>query len=95
MRESQIANRIDDKLGEHFVTREKGARGHLFLTADSIGPGKLLRLLITFEAWSDYKNEIPEAINRAIKILRQRGGDVVIRETKAGGLIVRRQAVGA
>ena len=52
-------------------------------------------MLITREAWSDENDEMPEVVDRAIKLLRKQGGDVMIRVTQTGKLAVRRGAVRA
>jgi hypothetical protein len=52
------------------------------------GARKTRRLLITSKAWEDFEPELPEAVERAIELLREFGGAVVIREDQAGELVV-------
>jgi hypothetical protein len=86
-----LADRLGDKLGERFVTRQERPDGILFRGPDPKKLGRLLRLLITSGAWEDYGVELPEAVDRAIELLREFGGYVVIREDQAGELVVARE----
>jgi hypothetical protein len=92
---TQLRDQLDDMFAAHFLTREERPEGTLYLAPDPRRLGELRRLLIRFEAWGRHEEEMPEAVDRAIKLLRQRGGDVVIRENRAGVLVVRRGAVKA
>jgi hypothetical protein len=86
-----LADRLGDKLGERFVTRQERPDGILFRGPDPKKLGRLLRLLITSEAWEDYEVKLPGAVDRAIELLREFGGYVVIREDQAGELVVARE----
>jgi hypothetical protein len=88
----ELGERLGDKLGEHFVTRQERADGILFRGPDPEHRGRVLRLLITFEAWEDYEAEMPEAVGEAIDYLKEDCADVVIREDQAGKLVVVRES---
>ncbi len=88
----ELGDRLRDKLGEHFLTWQERADGVLFRGLDPKHRGRLLRLLITSEAWKDYEARLPEAVVRAMGLLRERGGYVVIREDQAGELAVVRES---
>jgi hypothetical protein len=86
-----LADRLGDKLGERFVTRQERPDGILFRGPDPKKLGRRLRLLITSEAWEDYAVKLPEAVERAIGLLTEFGGYVVIREDPAGELVAARE----
>jgi len=79
---------LEEKLGEHFVTRHERTDGILFRGPDPRRRGRVLRLLITFEAWEDCEPDLPAAVDRAIQILEGNGGYVVIRENRGHELVV-------
>lgn len=83
-----LGDDLGDKLGEHFVTRHARLDGTLFRGPDPGHRGKVLSLLITFEAWDDYEQELPAAIDRAIGLLERKGGYAVICENRAHELKV-------
>ena len=56
-----LGDDLGDKLGEHFVTRHARLDGTLFRGPDPGHRGKVLSLLITFEAWDDYGTEMGAA----------------------------------
>jgi hypothetical protein len=88
----ELGDRLRDKLAEQFLTWQERADGVLFRGRDPKHPGRLLTLLITVKAWADYKDELPEAVDRAIGLLRGNGGYVVIREDRGGELVVVRKS---
>ena len=69
--------------------------GTLYLAPDPKRLGDLHRLLITSDLTNGNRAQLPDAVDQAIKILREQGGDVMIRVGKAGGLVVRRGKVKA
>ena len=87
-----LGDRLKDKLGQQFLTRHERSDGILFRGSDPKRRGRLLRLLITSEAWVDYEPELPAAVGRAIELLRKFGGYVMIREDQAGELVVVRES---
>jgi hypothetical protein len=89
----ELGDRLRDKLAEQFLTWQERADGILFRGLDPKHRGRLLRLLITSEAWKDYEVKLPGAVDRAIELLREFGGYVVIREDQAGELVVVRESV--
>jgi hypothetical protein len=91
MAQHVLGDRLADKLAEQFLTWQERADGVLFRGIDPKHRGRLLRLLITSEAWKDYEPEMPAAVGRAIELLRKFGGYVVIREGQAGELVVARE----
>jgi hypothetical protein len=88
----ELGDRLRDKLAEQFVTRHERTDGILFRGPDPKHPGRLLTLLITVEAWAGYKDELPEAVDGTIGLLRGNGGYVVIREDRGGELVVVRES---
>ena len=90
----EIGDRLGDKLGEQFVTQQERSDGILFHGPDPKRRGRLLRLLITFEAWGDHDDELPGAVDRAIELLIEHGGDVVIRRDESiSGLVVLQESI--
>jgi hypothetical protein len=88
-----LADCLGDMLGEQFVTRHLRSDGILFRGPDPKRRGRLLGLRIMFKAWEHYEAKLPEAVARAIELLREHGGYVVIREDQAGELVIARELV--
>ncbi len=95
MAATQLAVPLDELLGAYFLTREAHGKGTLFLAPDPECCGHCHRLLIRSEAWRRrHEQEMSRATAQAIKLLKRRGGDLVILETQTGELVVRRGPVG-
>ncbi len=90
----EIGNRLSETLGERFVTQQERSDGILFRGPDPEHRGRFLRLLITFEAWGNHEDELPGAVDRAIELLIEHGGDVVIRRDESiSGLVVLQESI--
>jgi len=86
-----LADCLGDMLGQQFVTRHLRSDGILFRGPDPKRRGRLLVLRIMFKAWEHYEGKLPEAVTRAIELLKEHGGYVVIREDQAGDLVIARE----
>ncbi len=87
MTDGAIRSRLSETLGLDFEARDQGLNGTLFLDWDS-ERGEYVRLRITPECRADHESEIPAAVEEAITILRDDGGDVVIRNDEWGEITV-------
>ncbi len=84
MTDEAIRSLLNVTLGLDFEARDQGLHGTLFLSRDR----KRHRLRITAECREEHESEIPDAVDKAITILRGRGGYVVIRNDEWGELTV-------
>ncbi len=87
MTDDEIKSRLSETLGLDFEARDQGLNGTLFLDWDS-ERGEYVRLRITPECRADHESEIPAAVEEANRILRDHGGDVVVRNDEWGELTV-------
>ena len=87
MTNDAIRSRLSETLGLNFEALDQGLNGTLFLDWDS-EHGQYVRLRMTAECRADHESEIPYAVGEAIRILRDHGGDVVVRNDERGELTV-------
>ena len=90
MTDEAIRSRLNETLGLAFEAQDHGVDGTLFLVWDS-ERRQHVRLRITAECRVEHESEIPAAVEQAIMILRDYGGDVVIRNDESGELTVVRE----